>query len=64
MMLGIPFLAEDFGEVPQKDNREVWRTIFSYKHVWMAWVGVIYYGKCNDFILINCVRHCIRGDFI
>ena len=39
-------------------------TIFSYKHVFMAWVGVIYYGKCNYYALINCIRHCVRGEFI
>ena len=32
--------------------------------VWMAWVGVIYYGKCNDYVLTNCIRHSIRGEFI
>ena len=30
----------------------------------MAWVGVIYYGKCNSYALINCIRHCVRGEFI
>ena len=50
------------GRSPKGHNRELWTTIFSYKHVWMAWVGVIYYGKCNYYALINCIRHCVRGE--
>ena len=30
----------------------------------MAWVGVTYYGKYNYYVLINCIRHCVRGEFI
>ena len=30
----------------------------------MAWVGVIYHGKCNYYVLINCIKHCVRGEFI
>ena len=45
-------------------NRELRTTIFSYKHVRMAWVGVIYYGKYNYYALINCIRHCVRWEFI
>ena len=52
------------GRSPKGHNHELWTTIFSYKHVWMAWVGVIYYGKCNYYALINCIRHCVRGEFI
>ena len=29
----------------------------------MAWVGVIYYGKCDYSILINCILHCVKGKF-
>ena len=29
---------------PKGHNRELWRIIFNYKHVWMAWVEVIYNG--------------------
>ena len=29
----------------------------------MAWVGVIYYGKCDYSILINCILHFVRGKF-
>ena len=35
-----------------------------YKHVWTAWVGFIYYGKCNYSVLINCIRHCVTEEFI
>ena len=34
------------GRGPKRHNSELWRIIFSNKHVWMALVGVIYYGKC------------------
>ena len=34
---GIPLSAGDFGAGAQKDNRELGRTIFRYKHVWMVW---------------------------
>ena len=34
----------------------------------MARVGIIYYGKCNYYILIKCIRQCTRhfvsGEFI
>ena len=30
----------------------------------MAWVEVTYYGKCNYYALINCIRHFVRGEFI
>ena len=30
----------------------------------MAWAEVIYYGKCNYYVLINYVRHFVRGEFI
>ena len=51
------------GRSPKGHNRELSITIFSYKHAWTAWVGVIYYGKCN-YGFINCIRHCVRGEFI
>ena len=22
-----------------------------------------YYGKCNYYVLINCIRHCVTGEF-
>ena len=50
------------GRIPKGHNRELWTTIFSYKHVWMACVGVISYRKCNYYALINCIRHCIRRE--
>ena len=53
-----------WGRIPKGHNREPWRIIFSYKHVWMAWVGVIYYGKRSYYELINCIRHCFREEFI
>ena len=49
---------------PKGYNHESWRIIFSYKHVWMAWIGVIYFGKCNYSVLIKCIRHCVRRKFI
>ena len=52
------------GRSPKWYNRELWTTVFSYKLVWMTWVGVIYYGKCNYYALINCIRHCVTGEFI
>ena len=45
-------------------NRELWTTIFSYKRIWMAWVWVIYYGKCNYYALFNSIRHSVREEFI
>ena len=30
----------------------------------MTWLGVIYYEKCNYYVLVNCIPHCIRGEFI
>ena len=37
----------------------------NYKqHVLMARVGVIYNGKRNYYALINCIRHCVTGEFI
>ena len=53
-----------WGKIPKLHNRELWRIIFSYKHVWMAWVGVIYYGKWNYYELMNCIRHWFGEDFI
>ena len=38
--------------------------IFSCKHAWMAWVEVTYYGKCDYYALINCIRHFVKGEFI
>ena len=40
-----------------------------YKWHGMAWYGwhgcgVTYYEKCDYYVLINCIRHCIRRDFI
>ena len=52
------------GRRPKEHNPELWRIIFSYKHVWMAWVELIYCGKCNYFVFINSIRHCVRGEFI
>ena len=61
-LLGILFSAGDFRAGAQKDNCEPWGTIFIYKHVWMVWV--VYYGKLNYYVFINCIRHCVRGEFI
>ena len=58
------FGREIQGRSPKGHNCELWTTIFSYKYVWMAWVGVIYYRKCNYYALTNCIRHCVRGEFI
>ena len=52
------------GRSLKRHNRELWTTIFSYKHVWIAWVEATYYGKCNYYALINCIRHFVRGEFI
>ena len=30
----------------------------------MACVGIIYYGKCNCDVLVNCIRHYVRGEFV
>ena len=30
----------------------------------MGWVGVIYYGECNYYVLINYIRHCVKEEFI
>ena len=29
----------------------------------MVWVGVVYYGKYNYYLRINCIRHYVRGEF-
>ena len=52
------------GLSPKGHNCELWTTIFSYKQVWMAWVEVTYYRKCNYYAFINCIRHFVRGEFI
>ena len=39
--MGIPFSAGDFGAGAKGHNCELRRMIFSYKHAWMAWVGVM-----------------------
>ena len=63
--LGNTVLSRGFwGRIPKVHNRELWRIIFSYEHVWMEWAGVIYYGKWNYYKLINCIRHCLRDEFI
>ena len=28
----------------------------------MTWVGVGYYGECNYYELVNCIRHCDRAS--
>ena len=62
------FFSRGFrGRSPKGHNRQLWRIIFSYKHIWMVRVGVFYHGKCNYYVLINCIRHishCLRGEFI
>ena len=59
------FSREIQGRSPKGHNCELWTTIFIYKHLWMPRVGVIYYGKCNYYALINCIRHNrLKGDFI
>ena len=30
----------------------------------MTSVGATYYGNCNYYVLINCVRHSVRGESI
>ena len=63
--LGNTVVSREFQDrSPNGHNPELWRLIFSYKHVWMAWVKVIYYEKCNYYVLSNCNRHCVRGEFI
>ena len=34
-------------------NRELWRIILSYKRVWIAWVGVFYYGEYNTYLSVG-----------
>ena len=60
--MGISFSAGEFRAGAQKDIIVNFEEQFCYKHVWMAWIGVIYYGKCNYYALINCIRHCVRGE--
>ena len=58
-------LARDLAAGSQKGhNCDLWRIIFSYKHALIAWVGVVYSGNCNYYLLINCIRHCVKGEFI
>ena len=61
--MGIPFSARDLGAVSQKDIMCL-KNNFHYKHISMAWVGVIYFEKCNNYVLITCIRHCVRGESI
>ena len=51
MFLGISFSAVNFGVVNMEPCMD-------------GLVGVIYYGNCNYYVLINCIRHCVRGEFI
>ena len=53
-----------WGRSPKGHNCDIWRITFCYKHVWMTWVGAFYYGKCNYYVLINCIKHCVRGELI
>ena len=32
--------------------------------LWIASAGVIYHGKCNYYVLINCARHSVRRKSI
>ena len=52
------------GRSQKGHNCELWRIIFSYKPVWMAWVAVTYYRKSNYYALIYCIRHCVKGECI
>ena len=52
------------GRSPKGHIYNLWRLIFSYKRLWMAWVWVLYFGKCSYYILISCIRHSIREEFI
>ena len=52
------------GRSPKGHNCDLWRIIFSYKHVWITRIGIIYYGKCNCYVLIKCIRHCVKGELI
>ena len=50
---------------PKGHNRELWRIIFSYKHVWMAWVGFVYHGnEFNLFYIVNKSYPCHPCMFI
>ena len=49
------------GRSSKRDNSEIGRITFSYKHVWME---VIYYGKSNYYVLLNCIKNCVRGELI
>ena len=60
----IVFSRGFWGRSPKGHTHDLWRIIFSYKLVWIAWIGVVYYGKSHYNVLINCIRHCIRGDFL
>ena len=53
-----------WGRSPKWHNRDFGRIIFSYKLVWIAWIGIVYYVKSDNYVLIKCIRHCARGDFI
>ena len=30
----------------------------------MDGMEVIFYGDCNYYVIINCIRHRVRGEFI
>ena len=45
--LGIPLSAGDLGAAAQKN------IIVNFEELFMGWVGIIYYGKRNYYVLIN-----------
>ena len=53
-----------WGRSPKSHNSEHWKLNSSYKHVWVAWVEGICDEKCTYYVLINCIWHCVRGEFI
>ena len=56
VFFGNTFLSEGIlGQEPKRTQSLTRITIFSYEHVWIAWVGIIYYGKCNYYVLINFI---------
>ena len=52
------------GKISEGHNCKLWRITFSCKHVWSVWVCVIYDGKCNYYLLTNCIKHCFKQKFI
>ena len=63
---GNTVFSRGFWSEQEPKRTQLWtlKNYFSYKHVWTAWVGLIYYGKCSYYVFTNRIRHCVWREFI